>query len=546
MLIAAHPYEAEVLRRMVAAGGLRVVVADRGEAGMLFATESPSVVLLSLAPGAAPGLLERLRAATPRVPMIAIDDPDAAAGPGALASEVRLFRPIDPDLLVRKIGELVAAAPRRRASEPGWLYAGAKAGQGHLRAHDAMDDFDRTIPQVETLAGALFSFPDPNPLVDTLPAPAPTWEDPLAGIEDVDLTVSEVTGSAEPPGRAGGDVPQASQDRDLPDQGELATLGLPELLGRLHRARFTGRLLLRRAVGEKTILLDGGAPILAASTLPHDQLPDLLVREGRITREQQIELRAAAAGGARVTDLLLQLRMLDGDQLSAAVRRHAEEVLSSCFAWERGAFELRREALRRDKPVVLEAHAYAVARAGIRARYGLDRLCELVGPPSTEVVALPQMTAVCGGMGIAGTEWAVLRRLAEGPQSVASLAAAGLGEEEAYALVHALCALGGAARVPEPESRIDRSRLLAKQAQVRDGDYFSLLDIEPDATGEQIRGAWERLREEFAPARCAEVLAADLGTPLDEIAEVLDEAYRVLSDHEVRAAYRGHLAPRAS
>jgi hypothetical protein len=128
---------------------------------------------------------------------------------------------------------------------------------------------------------------------------------------------------------------------------------------------------------------------------------------------------------------------------------------------------------------------------------------------------------------------------AEGVRAVSTLVSPAPGHERAAA--------GGERRARErdggerPADRaIDRERLLAKRAQVAEGDYFAILGVERTASAHEIRRAFERLRADFAPERFA-TLRDELDGALDEIHEVIDEAYRVLSDDDVRAAYRGHL-----
>jgi DNA-binding response OmpR family regulator len=78
-------------------------------------------------------------------------------------------------------------------------------------------------------------------------------------------------------------------------------------------------------------------------------------------------------------------------------------------------------------------------------------------------------------------------------------------------------------------------------ALVCEGDYFSLLDLEPDASAEDVRQAHGRLRSELGPEHLAPEVARRYAKQLIEIHLVLDEACRVLSDDELREAYRQSL-----
>jgi DNA-binding response OmpR family regulator len=84
-------------------------------------------------------------------------------------------------------------------------------------------------------------------------------------------------------------------------------------------------------------------------------------------------------------------------------------------------------------------------------------------------------------------------------------------------------------------------RLEQKYAQVQEGTYFEVLDLNPDATGEQIREAYSRLLLEFDPTRVAEEELSGQAERLSEILEVVEEAFLVLNDPKLRAAYRERL-----
>jgi preprotein translocase subunit Sec63 len=88
---------------------------------------------------------------------------------------------------------------------------------------------------------------------------------------------------------------------------------------------------------------------------------------------------------------------------------------------------------------------------------------------------------------------------------------------------------------------IDRERLIAKRAQIGDCDYFSVLGVAREASDHEIRRAYDRLRADFARDRFGDPVIREMGDALDEIQEVLDEAYRVLMDQTLRSAYVSRL-----
>jgi hypothetical protein len=217
------------------------------------------------------------------------------------------------------------------------------------------------------------------------------------------------------------------------------------------------------------------------------------------------------------------------------------------------------------------------------------RLVELVGPPETVMAPTTGLGRAIGDCELTGSE-RVAAELLDGERSLAdiSLALNGLpgvmlSESSLYALAWALCAVG-AVRPVEPgaeqavdvvgerlgvravstlvaplsparerrqrervaeekpaDRAIDRERLIAKRAQIGDCDYFSVLGVAREASDHEIRRAYDRLRADFARDRFGDPVIREMGDALDEIQEVLDEAYRVLMDQTLRSAYVSRL-----
>jgi DNA-binding NarL/FixJ family response regulator len=371
------------------------------------------------------------------------------------------------------------------------------------------------------------------------------------------------------------------------DEGDLATTDVATLFATLHAAGFSGAVTLLRGDGDKTLYFDAGLPVAARSTFAHDRLPDMLFREGVISREQHAKVRDLASGGRGVAQKLIAEGLLKSSELFATLRRHAEEILFSCFGWERGRYRLSHVEPPAEERVRLGSHPWALFVEGVRRKYGLERLVELVGPPETVLTPTTLLARALEDGAFTAPERA-RAELIDGERSLAelSLGAVGapLGEAELYAVAWALVAIGAAragdaetqpgvgvravptlvtspygntpdnaidrrtrarpterARDRDADRAIDKERVIAKRAQVQDGDYFAILGLGRDASSREVARAFERLKREFAPERFADPLRQELSDALAEIGEVLDEAHRVLADDAVRASYRSRL-----
>jgi hypothetical protein len=457
--------------------------------------------------------------------------------------------------------------------------------------------------------------PAPTPRLQTFD-PAPTPRSPLRDIPTAlegpadaspldRLAAARARATTSPSIAAAPSAPTIDQPiaRPLPDEGSFATTDVCALLLELHAAGFCGRLVATRGDGEKQLDFDGGTPVAARSSFAHDRLGDLLFREGKLTREQHARTRELSVEpGRKTAQLFVELGLLKANEIFPALRRQAEEILHSLFAWTQGSFRLVAAEVPADERLRLSAHPWALYLEGVRRKYGLERLAELVAadavlhptttleqvfgdaaltPPERRVAEAidgqrtlgelvrigaagarpsglgepPRAGDVLDEAGVYGLAWFLLSVGAARTDAAAEAEADGSarpGVRAVSTVVEPIEAIGDQGverrrvrreRADSPADRaVDRERVRAKRAQLDDADYFSVLGLERDATPHEIARAYDRLIAEFAPARFAPELAGELAADLRLIAETLDEARRVLGDDEVRGAYRASLA----
>jgi hypothetical protein len=350
-----------------------------------------------------------------------------------------------------------------------------------------------------------------------------------------------------------------------PLTGNLAEEDVASVFGRLLHDGFSGRVVFRRGDEEKLALFDDGRPVFAASNQTHDRMGELLVREGKITREQIARAsEVVTQSGRRMGEILVDLGHLKRRELLPAVRRHIEDILYSLFSWDSGSYAAVAGPGGKGEKIRLAAPTALLVVEGVRRKVKLERLRALVGP--AEVVLVPEpsddvnLTLFGGEVDLAPEEREVID-LFDGERTLgAVVAAAPVGVEHVHQLAWALVALGvmrvhgrepGAARaaVQAPAAwssgvvdvAIDRERILAKHAHVREADYFLVLGVRRDATAFEIQRAHQTARRDYAPESFAPELQRELAVELGEIGLVLDEALRVLRGDELRQSYLSHL-----
>ena len=353
------------------------------------------------------------------------------------------------------------------------------------------------------------------------------------------------------------------RERGLPDTGEIAR-GVSDaamLLAKMFAQASTGRIAFRlEGVGavEKVVFFDQGRPVFASSSEPRDRMGELLVREGKITAAQYERCQTVVAeSGRRMGEILVDFGYLKRRELLPAVRRHVEDIVYSLFQWDRGTYHIALDATPSSERIRLSRHPAALILEGIRRKLDRTSLERLIGSAST-VIEVPDRERLGGIINLgdlAVEERSALAAFDASADLSAVARTAGVDVADVLPLAWGLCVLGlatarrtdtevpdeSSALVGETDLAIDRERVRARWELVSEADYFALLGVRRDATGFEIRRAYQSARRDFATDSFPHDLRRELAQELDDIAHVLDEAFRVLRDDRLRMTYLSNL-----
>lgn len=357
--------------------------------------------------------------------------------------------------------------------------------------------------------------------------------------------------------RAAGE--QAEQGGDLgTHDGDVAIV-----LARAYAGNFTGRVVFRAPPAEKTVHFDGGRPVFATSNRPHDRMGDLLYREGKITAEQFTRSRELLVeSGRRMGEILVEMGFLKRRELLPAVRRHIEDIIYGLFAMTEGQYAMEPGEHVPGERIRLSRHPAALILEGIRRKYSLEQLERRLGAADA-VVAVRDSERLKPILSVADLSRSERNAIAalDGDHTLEEVARAGaVSLLEAYQLAFGLVALDAAeilrrgedaeldldpvrppSLVGETDLAIDRQRVLAKYALVSESDYFTLLGVRRNASGFEIKRAYEAARRDYAEESFPAEVRDELDDEICDINDLLEEAYRVLRDERLRTSYLANL-----
>jgi hypothetical protein len=255
-------------------------------------------------------------------------------------------------------------------------------------------------------------------------------------------------------------------------------------------------------------------------------------------------------------EILVDFGYLKRRELLPAVRRHVEDIVYSLFGWDHGHYHITPDQTASGERIRLSRHPASLILEGVRRKLDRSTLERLVGPPSTvvEVRDRERLGGVVNSSDLGAEERAALAAF-DGQADLSAVARASAGDvADILPLAWGLCVLGLAtlrradaeleeatALVGETDLAIDRERVRARWQLVTEADYFALLGVRRDATGFEIRRAYQAARRDFAADGFPADLRRELARELDDIAIVLDEAFRVLRDDRLRGTYLSNL-----
>lgn len=149
-------------------------------------------------------------------------------------------------------------------------------------------------------------------------------------------------------------------------RGTLSTLPLPELLRELQTAEAKGILSLTSDQVKKALFFKDGQVVFATSNVAGDRLGEVLLREGKITKEQnELSLRALSKG-KRQGRVLVEMEALSPDDLWTGVQAQVQEIVLGVFEWGEGQFHFEESPLPERERITVDLDVTALVLEGLR------------------------------------------------------------------------------------------------------------------------------------------------------------------------------------
>jgi len=187
-----------------------------------------------------------------------------------------------------------------------------------------------------------------------------------------------------------GDLDPLGGAEELTIRGEIETSSVPELLRSLLGSGETGILTLRRGDATKSIYIQQGRIVYAASNNADERLGESLVMRGKITARQFLEASKMIRPGRRLGGILVEMEALDSEDLMPSVEQQVHDILMELFDWTHGEYELVIKDMDPDQVLSLHISTENLILEGIRRSRSFSQVIRGIG--DIDAVLVPSGT----------------------------------------------------------------------------------------------------------------------------------------------------------
>src|SRR5581483_9943034 len=155
-------------------------------------------------------------------------------------------------------------------------------------------------------------------------------------------------------------------DDDLSIKGQIEHSSVPELLRSIVGSGETGVLTFRSGEVTKSLYIQNGRVVFAASTDPDERLGESLLVRGKITARQYLEASKLIRPGRRLGAILVEMEAIEPEELVPAVEGHVRDILMDLFTWTTGDYEFVIKDMDPSSLVVLNVSTENLVLEGVR------------------------------------------------------------------------------------------------------------------------------------------------------------------------------------
>lgn len=227
--------------------------------------------------------------------------------------------------------------------------------------------------------------------------------------------------------------------------GNLRDFGLSEFLYLVDRGYKTGRLTLQKPGDRAELYFQNGKLVYATHFNQDERIGDILVRMGRLSREQcnaALRIQHTQEPNKPLGAILVQRGMVTLEEIHKCVRLQIEEITYGLFGWHEGDFRFEPDVSPPPESVTIPLSIENIIMEGTRRIDEWARIKDRI--PSLDVVVRfsDQPHEKAKGVNLTPDEWRVFARI-NGVYSIRQIAQqTALGEFEVARIIYGFLSAG--------------------------------------------------------------------------------------------------------
>lgn len=125
--------------------------------------------------------------------------------------------------------------------------------------------------------------------------------------------------------------------------GNLKTVSLPDIFQLIFSTKKTGALNVSKNESRRVIYFRGGMLVYASSTDEQDLFGNILLKKGRISKEELNKVLVSQKEGKKLGALLVERKLLTREEIFECLKMQIEEIVYGLFGWKDGEFKFAED-----------------------------------------------------------------------------------------------------------------------------------------------------------------------------------------------------------